>query len=204
MMLFYVFKIMRTIIITAILSFILQVNAFGQNFNTEISYTTTLPKPEKQWIFYTPGETLSIEDFASTPVTSSEAVAITSSGFAFKAGYRNAAGKATLLITVYCTFDKNRSWMKDVGKNPYVLQHEQHHFDITYLATLEFIKQLQAAKFTNENYSRLLESIYNAATKNLEVMQNTYDNETSNGRLKDQQALWNKKVDQLLLQSAKR
>ncbi len=195
---------MRTNIFLAALIFGLQLTLSAQSFNTEISYTTTLPKPEKQWIFYTPGESLSIDDFNGSPVSASEAVAITSSGFAFKAGYRNAAGKATLLITVYCTFDKNRSWMKDVGKNAYVLQHEQHHFDITYLATQAFIKELKFANFTSENYSRLLESIYNASTKKLEEMQNTYDNETSNGRLKDQQASWNKKVDQLLLQSAKR
>lgn len=195
---------MRTTIITVIACCIFQARVSAQSFNTEVIYTTDLPKAEKQWIFYTPGELLSIDDFKGDAVSSSEAVAITSSGFAFKAGYRNAGGKATLLITVYCTFDKNRSWMKDVGKNPYVLQHEQHHFDITYLATLEFIKQLKATKFTSENYSKLLESTYNEATKKLELMQNTYDNETSNGRLKDQQALWNNKVGQMLLQSAKK
>ena len=77
--------------------------------------------------------------------------------------------------------------MKDKGKNEYILAHEQHHFDISYISTLMFIKKLQKTKFTDENYSSDLQSIYNKAIEDMEELQNKYDTETKNGILIDEQ-----------------
>jgi hypothetical protein len=172
--------------------------SFAQSFVVDVTYSSNIPDEEKKLIFYTPGKLLDISDFKASPVASNDAVAITSSGFAFKAGYRSEAGKSVLIITVFCSFDKQQSWMKAAGKNPYILSHEQVHFDISYIAAKSFISKLKAANFTQQNYKNLIQSIYAESTQDLESMQLEYDNETNNGQLKEMQAKWSQKTTVLL------
>lgn len=171
----------------------------AQPVSVNIEYTVNIPNPTGKLIFYNPGELLSIAAFAGDTDINSAAVAITSSGFAFKAGFRNAGGKATLNIIVYCSFDKQMSWMKPTGKNEYILQHEQQHFNISYLGAMEFMQQLKATTFTIDNYNKLIEKLYNQSTKNLEDLQQAYDGETHNGIIKDRQQYWNEKINKRLL-----
>ena len=188
---------MRTFFWLLIILFGLNANKLSaQSFGVDVSYTTNIPNAEKQLIFYSPKKMLDIDDFKGAPVDGSDVVAITTSGFAFKAGYRNEGGKATLVIAVYCTFDQQLSWMKANGKNPYVLSHEQHHFDISYIAAKSFVAALKAAEFTKENYKSIIENNYATAIANLEKMQEQYDSETQNGQLKDIQANWSKRLQQ--------
>ncbi len=179
-----------------IISLIIAFAAKAQNIKTVITYTNSIA--DSRYIVYIPSQKLTIEDFTGKPDAGNDAVAITSSGFLFKAGYRNKAGKATLLISVYCNFDKQLSWMKESGKNDYILGHEQYHFDISYISTLLFIKKLKQTNFTNSKYMQQLEAVYNDAIKNMEQLQNHYDTETNNGLQKDKQEIWNKKIDKEL------
>jgi hypothetical protein len=169
-------------------------NSTLQDLAVEISYTTSVNPLDRSLVYYSANRPLTITDFKGTPVSAGEAVAITSSGFAFKAGFKNLAGKATLNILVYCSFDKNRSWMKEKGRNAYILKHEQQHFNISYIGTLRFIKKMKAIKFTTTNYSKQIENTYRDAVEQMEIMQNKYDGETSNGRLTDKQAAWEARI----------
>jgi DNA-binding transcriptional regulator YbjK len=92
--------------------------------------------------------------------------------------------------------------MKENGKNNYVLTHEQHHFDITYLSTLAFIEKLKQAKFTVANYREKLQAIYTNTMEEMEQLQHQYDDETRNGRLKEIQLTWNKKIEERLTEIA--
>ena len=167
----------------------------AQPVTVNIEYTVDIPNPTGKLIFYNPGELLTIAAFAGDTDINSSAVAITSSSFAFKAGFKNAGGKATLIIKVYCSLDKQMSWMKPAGKNEYILQHEQQHFNISYLGAMEFIQQLKAATFTIDNYNKLIEKLYNQSSKNMEDLQQAYDSETHNGIIKDMQQYWNEKIN---------
>jgi hypothetical protein len=196
------FKQMRYLFLLLSISTLFATIASAQSFAVDVTYTTNIPDEENKLIFYKPGQLLSISDFKAKPVEGNDEVAITSSGFAMKAGYRSEAGKSTLMITVFCTFDKQQSWMKATGKTPYILSHEQCHFDISYIAAMAFIAKLKAASFTQQNYKDLIQSIYAEATQNLEKMQRDYDTETNNGQLKDKQALWFKKISTLATKKA--
>jgi hypothetical protein len=182
--------------ILAIFFCIVSVTCFSQKINTDIRYNVA--SPSSNIICYTPHSKLEIEDFKGTPVENTPAIAITSSGVSFKAAFKSIGSKATLIITVSCNFDKNLSWMKERGKNDYVLRHEQHHFDITYLSTLAFIKKLKQANFTIDNYQKKLQFIYTTAMQDMEKLQHQYDGETMNGQLKEEQLAWNKKIDEQL------
>ena len=186
---------MRKLFFLSTLFYCINSSIHAQALLANITYTTAVKNASSNLIFYTSKQKLSIDDFESTPNAGMNAVAITSSGFAFNAGFHSSANTATALnIQVYCSFDKNRSWMKEAGKNNYILGHEQLHFDITYLTTLLFIKKLKQTKFTASNYSKLIEKIYNDAATELEAMQIRYDNETMIGRLKDKQLEWSEKI----------
>jgi FtsZ-binding cell division protein ZapB len=169
----------------------------AQRIDTDIRYNTA--STDDNIICYTPNNKLAIDDFKGMPVENSVAVAITSSGFSFKAGFRNTGSKATLIIVVSCNFDKNLSWMKAHGKNNYILRHEQYHFDITYLSTLTFIQKLKQADFTVDNYQDKLKEVYYAIMGDMQQLQHQYDAETQNGQLKQEQLAWGKKIDDRLV-----
>ena len=124
------------------------------------------------------------------PVYSAEAVALTSSGFGYLADVQYQEGKTDIVIEVYCYFSKQNSWVVPGRETDYALNHEQHHFDVAYIAANLFVQKLKAAKFTEENYARLLEEIYKESRKEFATLQNDYDGQTKNGQLKNIQEEW--------------
>ncbi len=80
----------------------------------------------------------------------------------------------------------------------YALTHEQHHFNITWINTCLFVKKLKAAKLTAGNYSAVVDSIYDECYDSLDTMQDEYDGQTSNGRIRKVQGAWNRKIDKML------
>lgn len=153
-------------------------------------------------IHYDGNRHLDWKDFQGTPDNKSIAAAITASGFGYSMSMQTRNNHTSIIITVYCFFDKAHSWVKKGMKTDYALLHEQHHFDITYIHAYRFVKKLQATTFTRNNYDELVEKINNEAYTELEKMQNDYDGQTKNGQLKEVQAWWNRKIDQLLLDLA--
>ena len=85
--------------------------------------------------------------------------------------------------------------MRENGKNAYVLQHEQHHFDISYLGALDFMERIKQIKFTVKNYNEKLNDAYQAAVNKMEALQHAYDGQTQNGIAKEEQLKWNQKIE---------
>jgi hypothetical protein len=159
----------------------------------KINWQGHIPAAKSDTIYYSANKKLTWADFKGKPDPQSNATAITSSGFGYLASMVSVNGKTDISVTVYCYFSKPKSWVKTTSN--YALNHEQHHFDVTYIVTNLFIKKLQAAKFTRKNYDNLVEKIYNESCRQLEQMQNDYDGQTSNGRLKNMQLEWNNKIE---------
>lgn len=180
-----------------ILFFILCEVSSAQKIETKISWLRNIPDA-KDNIVYNPKQKLSIADFKGVPDDTNTAVAITSSGFTFKAGYRYENNKATLAISLYCSFNKNESWMKEKGKTAYILAHEQRHFDISYLSTMQFIKRVQQTTFAEEGYMEQLKAIYKEVVQQMSELQRQYDTETNNGINTAKQEEWNKKIEKQL------
>ncbi len=169
----------------------------AQKVETAITWITNIPDASNN-IIYNPKQKLTIADFRGTPDNSTDAVAITASGFMFTAGYHSKNGNATLSIGVYCSFSKNESWMKEKGKNEYILAHEQHHFDISYLSTLSFLQKIKKINFSQDKYMDQLKEAYKKTVEEMETLQNKYDKETGNGINKEKQEEWNRKIEEQL------
>jgi len=166
--------------------------------NVRINWQPVNASPKSDTIYYSANSKLNWTNFQKKDEEGSNAAALTTSGFGFGAGLHTLNDKGTLTINVFCYFLKSRSWYKEKYRNEYVLNHEQHHFDIAYLGANYFVKKLKTAKFTTKNYSALLQSIYEEAYTYMDNLQDQYDGETSNGRLKDKQASWNKLINEQL------
>lgn len=146
-------------------------------------------------IYYSASRKLKWNDFRAQPDNKSIAAAITTSGFGYALAMHSRNGITGISISVYCFFNKSKSWVKSGLGSDYALLHEQHHFDITYIGACLFIKKLRAANFTLSNYAALIGKIDNESNSEMERMQDEYDGNTRNGQLKNVQAGWNKKIE---------
>jgi len=167
----------------------------AQQLQVDVNYATTNPTVTKPVIYYSPFTKLTWDDFRAKPDAASDAAAITNAGIGFQMNFHSKDNLATVIITVDCNFSKNDSWVKKNKNTPYILNHEQHHFDIAYIYAMKLIHNLKVAKYTSKNYNKLIEKIYYDTQTELLGMQNNYDRETKNSQLTDQQALWDKKID---------
>ena len=176
--------------IFSIFFFLLHNIAIAQTTVT-VTWTEKTKLPETETIYYKPSQKLTWKDFLGTPPPPSSIAAITSSGFGYSASMKRVNDKVDIKILVYCFFNKPKSWVRVKNKTVYILEHEQHHFDATYLATVEFIQKIKAAYITDKNMNAVVGKLYNEANIAMQTLQDNYDKETSNGLKKDKQAEWN-------------
>lgn len=163
--------------------------------NVSVKWSAHKPAAGNDTIYYSSLQKLTWSDFKGKPEQGSDATAVTSSGFGYTSGAKYRDGKVDIFITVFCYFSKKGSWVIKGKESDYALNHEQHHFDVTWIVANTFVQKLKAARFTWNNYNHLLDEIYAGSMKQLEAMQNDYDGETRNGRLHNVQAKWNTKID---------
>jgi hypothetical protein len=172
--------------------------AVKPQFKTQINFLQPANNPVSDTIYFKASQPLVWNDFKGTPQQKGMAIAETTSGFGFGAGYKMINNKATLTVNIFCYFNKSTSWVMPDKLSDYALQHEQNHFTISYIATNYFYQQLKKAKFTTTNYNSLLNEIYNSSMQKLRQMQNQYDGETRNGINKEQQKKWNATISKQL------
>jgi hypothetical protein len=169
--------------------------ARAQKFTTVVNYVLTNGAPDKTTIFYDGKTKLVWDDFQGKPDNSVDFAALTSSGLGFNMEFNSSNDGETMVINVFCGYSKPESWVKPDKKTDYLLNHEQHHFDLTYIYTQEFIQKLRAADFTKKNYDKVINKTFIDCEKELEEEQTKYDDETHHSVIKDKQEAWNKKIE---------
>ena len=179
---FYIFLFVQLFLVLAVTA----------QVKVNITWTEQTNMKPSETIYYTPNKKLLWSDFIGKPPAPSSTQAVTSSGFGYSADMKSTNGKGVINIRVYCFFNKIKSWVRAIGKTNYILEHEQHHFDATYITAYDFEEKLKTANITTENMDSLLGSIYKEANAARVKMQNDYDTQTKNGILKEKQAEWNK------------
>ena len=175
--------------------FILACNAVAAQFTVNVQWQSVNPGYNSDSIYYDADRKLTWADFIGRPDAASPAGAITESGFGYRLTMKSFNRRTSINITVFCYFNKNKSWVKRKMRTAYALEHEQHHYDITYINTCLFIQKLKEAKLTKSNFSSLVEKIHDECFGALNKMQDDYDGQTSNGRIEGMQFAWNKKID---------
>ncbi|CAN5347949.1 hypothetical protein BH20BAC1_BH20BAC1_25180 [soil metagenome] len=145
-------------------------------------------------IYYDFGKQLAWDDFQGKPDMNHFGGAVTASGFAFDSEM-NFDGKTVIInISVHTYFSKKSSWKKPGINSAYHLLHEQHHFDITRLGAEQLIEELSKAKFNEENYRSMLNSIFEKTYRGNNQLQLQYDGETSHSLNAEKQKEWNDRI----------
>lgn len=170
----------------------------AQNVQVIVNYVTADPTIRKSLIYYSPEVKLNWKDFTAQPDLEDEAAAITNAGFGFRMAFHSEGDAAILNVSVSCNFSKNDSWVKDDRRTAYILNHEQHHFDIAYIQAMLFVQNLKTATYTSKNFNTVIKKLYTDAQQSLVAMQTAYDTETKHSMLSEVQGSWNKKIDNQL------
>ena len=90
-------------------------------------------------------------------------------------------------VKVYCLFDKSHSFVLKGKRTDYILNHEQGHFDITYLFAMKFKQELSRTSDLSEGN---VYSIYLRVIKQWDLFQEQYDLETDHSINVNGQRIW--------------
>lgn len=149
----------------------------------------------EEFIPWTYDRVLTWDDFKCPAKTNTDAVASTSTTLGLSYLLKN--GKVEYQII--CNFSKKRSW--GLVKTPYILAHEQAHFDITELFARKLHEQLKAYEPNRKTFQKDINTIYENVVKAKEAFQKLYDGETDHSRKKVRQEEWLVRIDDLLYES---
>lgn len=122
---------------------------------------------------------------------SNQIAAITESGISYFVDIDDGIVK----VSVVCFFSKNGSYFTDGNNKPNILNHEQRHFDLSYIYTLEFMRRLESENSLNLDR---IDYIYNEVANELDVIQRKYDFETKNSRDTEIQNRWDNIIENKL------
>lgn len=93
------------------------------------------------------------------------------------------------------TFDCYKSWVKDEGRNDYVLNHEQRHFDLSEIYKRKLLKELNNSTNNRSNFNSNTETIFYRIHGELNEKQQDYDRQTEHGINEEKQKEWNGYID---------
>ncbi|MBS1927607.1 MAG: hypothetical protein IT254_07285 [Chitinophagaceae bacterium] len=179
---------MRQFLVLFFTFFVFQVHA---QLETQVQWSVDSKMPANDVIYYKADQILAWDDFRGVvPERTGAVAAVTMSGFGYHASSKFSGRSGMVAIGVYCYFDKTKSWVKPGRTTEYILQHEQLHFDISYLAANIFIQELRLAELTPGNMNAEISRIYKSCTDLMDRMQDDYDRDTQNGQDVSQQKKW--------------
>lgn len=154
----------------------------------EISYSK-YPEDNSK-IYYSKERKLRWSDFKKTNKPGDVAAETVS-----EISYEFSSFKGKVEIGVICAFHKNLSYCNRGNNTDYILNHEQRHFDISYLFSIYLKKRFASDKDLNIERAN---DIYNKTISDWNKFQELYDSETNHSRNKASQEIWDRHIDKLL------
>ena len=106
-------------------------------------------------------------------------------------------GWDSITVEVNSYFDYSTSWVVKDRETPYLLNHEQRHFDISEICARKLRQSLLAwdNKIPFKDYFK---TCFDSILKLRQSEEENYDAETHHSKDIDGQSNWNKRVDSLL------
>lgn len=156
--------------------------------SVEIRYFNSQKKSSQ--IDYSPSRKLAWNDF-KPGIKKNNTAALTHTEISYSITWKN----DTMQVNVSCIFDKMKSVVFEKTKTDYVLNHEQRHFDISYLFAQKFIATLKREpNLTVEK----VDALYGRIMEEWNIYQSRYDADTELSVATFQQSLWNQMIDMQL------
>lgn len=160
-----------------------------------LGWNTSVHEDEK--IPWSREQPLSWNDFRGVPNGADEFVASTNSGISFSFSFQEENGQTKVSYVVGSYFYPLLSWYKSERVTPYILKHEQTHFDISELHARKLRKTLHTIKY-DPDFRRLSEEKYHSIELARREMQLLYDQESDHSNKEPQEHQWRAYVTQQL------
>jgi hypothetical protein len=133
-------------------------------------------------------------DFKAAPNQNSGAVALTASGITFGYSLKTSGDRIVdFSSSVEAHFYPHKSWYLKEKGNPYILGHEQLHFDITELYARMFRQQLTQL-VVNQNIKEQMRRLHTAINEALDETQKRYDRQSDHSMNLEAQKHWEVKI----------
>jgi len=149
-------------------------------------------------VYYQKTRSISFNDFQAKPPQNSrfQAAIFPSFGYDLKRELRGGVIHLDLILKVYMI--KSASWAFPMIKSNYSLNHEQRHFDLVKLISERFKSKLLSEKLNPDNYEGIINFEYLEFYREMNRLQERYDQETNHGSNKAMQDEWNHWIDSQL------
>ncbi len=167
---------------------------FATSALVKVNVTLSKTTDKKNIIVYSLRRPLKQEDFQGKVQKDVQEKAMTASGNFFASSSEVQKGQTVFNVAVTPYFDRSESWFNTDNSNPYLLAHEQAHFDITAFKTCELVTAISKATFTKDNYAALFEQLRKQYLEEGNAEQDAYDTETKHGTIPEQQQSWQDKI----------
>lgn len=141
-------------------------------------------------IFWKSDRKLTVNDY-KVKILENTCVAISNTGIVME----EINGKLTCRAVFYPKYSYLSPYIlnKDSVYLSYILNHEQRHFDISEYMARELNKKLLESTKNSEKYKW-----FNFYARIRDILQTKYDLETDYSNNREQQAIWNDKIDEFL------
>lgn len=163
----------------------------------KVSFTDYTQNVDKDTVFYATDRPLTWNDFREKPRVSRYAASVFPS-FAYESRSEVVEGILHVNMTLKVFMLPDYSWVTDGVKDAYGLNHEQRHFDIAKLAAERFKQQVHPDSLTVEDYNSIIQWQYIDSFREMNHLQEQYDEETRHGLDQAAQARWNRRIDEEL------
>ncbi|MCC9135095.1 hypothetical protein ACFSKU_18615 [Pontibacter silvestris] len=163
----------------------------------KVSFTDYAMNPVNDTVFYALNRPLVWDDFRAAPRAGRYAAAVFPS-FAYEGETEVINGIIHLNLTLKVYVLQHSSWVKANAKDAYGLNHEQRHFDIAKLVAERFRKKIQPENLTVADYNSIIQYEYIESFREMNHLQEQYDEETQHGINQVAQQQWNQRIDEEL------
>jgi hypothetical protein len=163
----------------------------------KVTFEDYREKSEGDSIYYSVGRPLTWDDFQSkTPNSRYDAEIYPSIGYDERNTVNNGIVHVQLLMKV--CLPKSACWVKEGSRSPYILNHEQRHFDIAKIAAERFKQKVLSEQLPPGNFDGPVNVDYLESYREMTDMQKLYDEETRHGSNQSAQERWNGYIDKEL------
>ena len=146
-------------------------------------------------VLYSPARKLTWADFRAVPRPTSRYAAEVFTSFAYEGKSTVKDGVIILNLMAKAYMIKDQSWGRAESKNPYALNHEQRHFDITKIIVERFKRKIHPDSLTLADYNSIIQYQFIESFRELHRLQEQYDNETNHSINQAAQERWNQRID---------
>lgn len=146
-------------------------------------------------VYYQKGRSLSFNDFKAKPPQNNGFQAAIFPSFGYDMQRELKGGIIQVQITLKVYMIRSASWALPMIKSTYSLNHEQRHFDLVKLISDRFKAKLLSEILNPDNYEGIVSFEYHEFYREMNRLQQKYDQETNHGINKAKQEEWNRWID---------